>query len=127
MSLKTIENMVEWVESNIHEAPSLNRMSKHVGYSPCYCSSKFHEIVGCSFKEYVGRRKLSSAALDLLNTRERIIDIAIKYGYSSHEAFTRSFSKEYGISPSRFRKQKDEVTLFKKHVFRHTIKHSQNN
>lgn len=123
MSLQTIENMVDWVESNIFDDPSLDKMSDHVGYSSCYCSSKFHEIVGYTFKEYVGRRKLSFAAVDLKSTGERIIDIAIKYGYSSHEAFTRSFSKEYGMSPSRFRRQNGEVALFMKH----TIKHSENN
>jgi len=116
MSLKTIENMVDWVEQNLEEAPTLDKMSSHVGYSSYYCSSKFHEVVGLTFKSYVYKRKLSNAAIDLVETKDRIIDIASKYGFSSHEAFTRAFAREYGMSPSRYRNSLPDIRLFEKHV-----------
>ncbi len=103
MSVKTIECMLDWVESNLKNEPTLDKMSEYVGYSSYYCSAKFHEAVGVSFKEYVVRRKLSLAAAELCETGERIIDIAVKYGFSSNEAFSRSFNKYYGYTPSRFR------------------------
>lgn len=104
MSLKTIENMIDWVEKNLKAEPSLKKMSDYVGYSSFYCSAKFHETVGMSFKEYVLRRKLTLAAADLRETKLKIIDIAVKYGFSSNEAFTRAFCKYFGYTPSQFRK-----------------------
>ncbi|HWT75314.1 MAG TPA: AraC family transcriptional regulator [Mobilitalea sp.] len=103
MSIKTVENMIDWVELNLINNPTLDKMSEHVGYSSYYCSAKFHEVVGISFKEYVIRRKLALAATDLKETDSRIIDIAIKYGFSSNEAFSRAFYKYYGYSPRQFR------------------------
>lgn len=114
MSTKTIENMVNWVEGNLVYNPTLEQMSDYVGYSSFYCSSKFHEIVGISFKEYVLRRKLTMAAIELKETKFRIIDIAVKYGFSSNEAFSRAFLKFYGYSPSQYRKLLPSVPLYEK-------------
>ncbi|MGB8453206.1 MAG: AraC family transcriptional regulator [Anaerocolumna sp.] len=105
MSVKTIETMINWVEDNIEETPTLDAMARYVGYSSYYCSAKFHEVVGMSFKEYVQHRKLALAVRELLNTDKRILDIAIQYGFSSNEAFTRAFSKIYGCSPNEYRKE----------------------
>ena len=105
MSVKTIETMINWVEDNIEERPTLEAMAEYVGYSSYYCSSKFHEVVGISFKEYVRKRKLALAVKELKNTQKRILDIAVQYGFSSNEAFTRAFSKLYGCSPNEYRKQ----------------------
>lgn len=114
MSVKTIENMVNWVEENLEECPSLEEMSDFVGYSPCYCSTKFHEYVGVSFKDYILKRKLSMAAMALQKTNYRIIDIAIQYGFSSHEAFTRAFVRVYGYTPFQYRKLLPEILKFDK-------------
>jgi AraC family of transcriptional regulator, multidrug resistance transcriptional activator len=104
LSIKTIEHMVDWIEGNLSDNPTLEQMSDYVGYSSFYCSSKFHEVVGISFKEYVVKRKLTMAAKDLKETNLKIIDIALKYGFSSNEAFTRAFYKNYGYTPRQFRK-----------------------
>ena len=109
MSVKTVEDMVMWVEENIENEPSLDRMAEYIGYSKFYCSAKFHEYVGVSYQEYVLKRKLSLAALLLLESDERLIDIAVRYGFSSHEAFTRAFQKHYGYSPSRFRENRHMI------------------
>lgn len=114
MSVKTIEAMVEWVEENIESDPTLEAMSFFVGYSPYYCSAKFHEYVGTSFKEYILKRKLALAALELKRTDIKIIDIAVKYGFSSQAAFTRAFVKAYGYTPFRFRKLSPEIRLYNK-------------
>lgn len=116
MSVKTIENMVEWVETNIKNEPTLKQMSGHVGYSCYYCSTKFHDVVGVSFKEYVILRKLTLAANDLRDTNCKIIDIAIKYGFSSGEAFSRAFYKRVGYTPSRFRKELPQLIMYEKPI-----------
>lgn len=116
MSVQTINDMINWVEKNIEEDPNLQEMARHVGYSEFYCSSKFHEYVGISFKEYVFRRKLSLAAETLINTDAHIMEIAVKYGFSSNEAFSRAFKKTYGYSPNQFRITKPKIQSFEKAV-----------
>lgn len=116
MSIKTIMNMVDWVETNLTEHPTLEGMSEHVGYSAFYCSTKFHETIGVSFKEYIFRRKMALAITDLRETNCRIIDIGLKYGFSSNEAFTRAFLKTYGCSPREYRKALPRLSSYQKPI-----------
>ena len=83
---ETVQKMIDWIEAHLTENPSLLEMSNQIGYSPYYCSNRFHEIVGMTFKSYVAGRRLARAALEIRDTKIRILDIAIKYGYSSQEA-----------------------------------------
>lgn len=114
MSEKTIENMIEWIENNITVNPTLAEMSNYVGYSPFYCSTKFHENVGITFKQYISKRKLSLASADVKTTQMRFLDIAIKYGFSSQEAFTRAFVDAYGCTPYQYRKGLTAIQLYMK-------------
>lgn len=104
MSVKTLENMVEWIDDNITENPTLEDMSSYVGYSPYYCSSKFHEHVGMTFKKYLANRRLSLAAVEVRDGDNKLIDIALKYGFLSPEAFSRAFSNMFGCTPMQYRK-----------------------
>ncbi|HEY8443776.1 MAG TPA: helix-turn-helix transcriptional regulator [Clostridia bacterium] len=89
-------------------------LSKHFGYSPHYLSKKFHEFAGISLKEYILVSKIQHSAKKLLETNDRIIDIAAALNYSSQEAFTRAFMKVYGITPWSYRKlQKPSPTAEK--------------
>lgn len=105
MSVITLERMVNWVEMNIKDNPTLEEMSSYVGYSPFYCSNKFHEYTGVTFKQYIAKIKLVRAKNEILNTTKKLGDIAFEYGFSSQEAFTRAFVNKYGISPLRYRKE----------------------
>lgn len=104
MSVQTIETMAKWVENNITENPSLQDMSSYVGYSTCYCSAKFREHMGVTYKQFLAQCKLKAAAYDLCITNDKITDIAFRYGYSSSESFTRAFSGAFQCSPRQYRK-----------------------
>lgn len=75
--------MINWIEAHLTENPSLLELSRQIGYSPYYCSSRFHEITGMTFKSYVAGRQLTLAALEIRDSQARILDIALKYGYST--------------------------------------------
>lgn len=108
---ETVQHMIDWIEENILENPSLLDLSKAMGYSPYYCSTRFHEITGMTFRNYLAGRRLARAALDIRDTNNRILDIAIKYGFSSQEALTRAFVDAYGCSPAAYRKEPVPIAL----------------
>lgn len=100
-----IQEMIDWIEAHLFEDFSLLRLSEKMGYSPYYCSFKFRHHTGVSIKSYRTFRRLYVASVSLINSQERILDIAIEHGYSSQEAFARAFKDVFGVTPMTFRKQ----------------------
>lgn len=111
-----IQKMIDWIEEHLTETPSLLEMAEQIGYSPYYCSSRFHGVTGMTIKSYVAARRLTRAALDIRDTSERILDIAIRYGYSSQEVLTRAFVKAYGVPPALYRKNPVPVPMLRAQV-----------
>lgn len=106
-----VQLMVDWVDANITENTSLLKMSEQLGYSPYYCSRQFNQLTGMTLRDYVWHRRISRAALELRDTDARILDIAIKYGFSSQEAFTRAFTKAFQLTPSAYQKAPCPIPL----------------
>jgi len=98
-----IQDMIDWIEAHLFEGFSLVKLSEAMGYSSYYCSFKFHQITGISIKRYMTLRKTYLSSISLSETDERIIEIAIKHGYSSQEAFSRAFKEIFGVTPNTFR------------------------
>jgi len=103
--------MIDWIEQNIENDPTLLKMSYEVGYSPYYCSFIFHKICGLTLKSYLAGRRLCYIALALRDSNDRIIDIALRYGFSSQEALTRAFVKSYGCTPYAYRTNPKPIKL----------------
>ena len=98
-----IQLMIDWIEDHLKNEFSLEKLSDYMGYSPYYCSFKFHQVTGISIRRYVLLRRLYLSTKDLANDR-KIIDIAFDYEYSSQEAYSRAFksiffffSREYQL------------------------------
>lgn len=88
-----VQRMIDWVEEDLAASPTLLEMSEQLGYSPYYCTRQFHVLTGMTLRDYVWQRRIGRAALELRDTEARILDIAVKFGFSSQEAFTRAFSE----------------------------------
>ncbi len=111
---RKIQSIVDCVEENLTEDLTLKELAKKLNYSTYYCTKQFHKYVGMSLRNYIYLRKISQSVIDLRDSKERIIDIAIKYRFSSQEAFTRTFVKVYGITPSTYRKMPRPLPLLVK-------------
>ncbi|MCI8308608.1 MAG: helix-turn-helix domain-containing protein [Lachnospiraceae bacterium] len=108
---EAVQNMIEWIENNIEQNRILENLSKAIGYSPWYCSVLFHNVTGMTLKSYASGRRLARATEEIRDTDERILDIAIKYGYSSQEALSKSFKEQFGCTPAAYRKAPIPIPL----------------
>lgn len=106
-----IEQIDECIEKGDDEALMLRTLAKRLGYSEFYISRKFREISGMNFRDYLGARKLAFALKEVRDTNRGLLEIALDYGFSSHEAFSRSFKASYGLTPSEFRANPVPVVL----------------
>jgi AraC family transcriptional regulator len=114
----SVQKMLDCVEENLTSPLTLEMLATRLNYSSFYCTRQFHKYAGISLRNYIRLRKVSSAVIDLRDTGERIIDIAVKYGFSSQEAFTRSFKRTYGMAPNEYRKMPKPLPLLvKRNVF----------
>ena len=72
----------------------------------------FTQITGIPLSEYIRRRKLTCAAHELQNTDQKVIDIALKYGYQSADAFRVAFKRLHGVTPMDARKLCVTLTFY---------------
>ena len=87
------------------EAMTLSILSRKFGYSQHYTSRKFREVSGVKLQDYLRNRRMVFAAKEIRETDKGILEIAMDFGFSSNEAFTRAFRKAYGVTPSEYRKR----------------------
>lgn len=112
---KQIQMMVNEIDNCIKdcndEALTLQVLAERLGYSEFHTTRKFKEISGMTFKDYLRHRKLAFALKEIRDSEKSILKIAVDYGFSSHEAFTRAFKAAYGVTPGQYRKKPFPVVL----------------
>lgn len=106
-----IDKIDGYIKCNDDKALSLSSLAEELGYSEYYVSRKFREITGMQYRDYLRNRRLAFALKELRDTEDGILNIALKYGFSSHEAFTRAFKETYGVTPSEYRMNPRPVVL----------------
>jgi AraC family transcriptional regulator len=94
---------IDYIESNLTETVDFDTAAGFVGCSSWEFQRIFSFLTRVPLGEYIRQRKLTLAARDILTDDAKIIDIALKYGYESPAAFSRAFSKLFGITPSSAR------------------------
>lgn len=96
---------VWYIESHLSSELSLDEIAGAIGVSRFHLSRAFGITVGCSLASYVRSRRLSRAAEALAAGAPDILSLALDAGYGSHEAFTRAFRQQFGLSPEQLRQR----------------------
>lgn len=112
---RQIQSIVDEIDESIQaqrdEALTLRALARRLGYSEFYTTRKFREIAGMPLKDYLRLRRLAFALKEVRDSQKSLLEIAVGYGFSSHEAFTRAFKQTYGVTPSEYRKKPVPLVL----------------
>jgi len=96
-------NLLRHVRRRLDGDVSLEALAARSGWSPFHLHRAFRRVVGETPKAYTLRLRLDRAAARLATGTDRVVDVALESGFSSHEVFTRAFTRRYGRSPERYR------------------------
>jgi len=106
-----LHQVLMYIHEHINQALPAADVAKKFGYSKWYFCARFKNYTGKTFVEYVRHYRIQLAALEILSGA-KILDVAVSYGYDSISGFNKAFLKEYGCSPTEYRKQAKESQLY---------------
>ena len=101
--IKDIQRAIDYIEDHLGGEIDYNEVAKCAYSSSYHFQRVFGILCGMTLGEYIRRRRLSCAVGDLL-AGEKVLDIAIKYGYGSSESFSRAFYRFHGCLPSQVKR-----------------------
>ncbi len=125
MKMEWIERLnmsINYIEEHLKDELDYEQLGRISCCSSYHFQRMFTFMSGIPLSEYIRRRKMSLAAVDLQGGDAKIIDIAGKYGYSSPTAFNRAFQMVHGIAPSAVKNKGASVKSFPPLIFTITIK-----
>ena len=117
-----INKAIDYIGANLNDKIDFDKVANIMGQPIISFQRTFSMIINISINEYIRKRRMTMAAIELRNSSEKVIDIAMKYGYESPEAFTRAFKEIHGVSPSAARKERVQINLFPRITCKLTVK-----
>ncbi len=124
-TLQQLNQAMRYIEDHLTDDIEIQALAQIAGCSEYHLGRLFSFLAGISLSEYIRRRRLSSAAVDIQQSSTKIIDIALKYGYESPDSFTRAFRSLHGYTPTEARHTDVPVKVFPPMTFQLTIQGGQ--
>lgn len=120
--LNSMNLAMEYIENNLSDRISFDRAAQIACCSTYHFQRMFSFITGVPLSEYIRRRRLSLAAFELQSGATKVIDVSLKYGYESPEAFARAFKKLHGVIPISARDKGVSLKAYPRMSFHISIK-----
>lgn len=98
-----MQKAIDYIEANLTEYIDYEKVAAESFSSSYHFQRVFSILCGYTLGEYIRMRRLSLAGAELVSGKEKVIDIALKYGYDSPDSFAKAFFKFHGITPSEAR------------------------
>ena len=107
-----MQKAIDYIEANLTEEIDYEKVAAESFSSSYHFQRVFSILCGYTLGEYIRLRRLSLAGAELANGKEKVIDIALKYGYDSPDSFAKAFQKFHGITPSQARADGSKLKSF---------------
>ena len=120
--LGSLNEAIDYIEKHLDDEIDLGRAAQIARCSTFHFQRMFSYIADLPLSEYIRRRRMTLAAFDLQNSEEKVVDIALKYGYDSPTAFNRAFQGIHGMAPTAARKIGTQLKAYSPISFKITIK-----
>ena len=115
---------ISYIEENLEYEIDMDEVGRIAGCSSYHFQRMFSYMADMSLADYLRKRRMSLAAVELMSENPKVMDVALKYGYESPTAFNRAFKKIHGVAPSKIVKKGVTVKAFPPIQFHMTIKGS---
>ena len=120
--VERLNEAIRYLEENLTGEIEYEKLGQIACCSAYHFQIMFTYIAGMPLSEYIRKRKMSLAAVDLQGGGAKIIDVAAKYGYASPTAFHRAFQSVHGVCPSAVRREGVPVKSFPPITVQITVK-----
>lgn len=110
--INAVQRMQDYVLSHLGEEITMQALSGAAGYSLWHSLRIFRELTGKTPFEYIRAARLTKAAETLRDTGEHVLTVALDTGFDSHDGFTRAFSRQFDITPRKYREETPPVSYF---------------
>ena len=111
---EAIQKTLNHIEEKIGEEIKIEELAEISALSLFHYQRLFTRLVKKPVREYIKLRRLARACIALRDKQNRILDVAIEYGFHSHETFTRAFKSAYSITPAQYREKPVVLNHFDK-------------
>lgn len=99
-----VSELLDWIEHNLDQSLTLDTIAAKSGYSKWHLQRLFKSFTGQTLGTYTRQRRLTMAATELRLTQNSVLRIADKYQFDSQQTFTRTFKKQFKITPAVYRR-----------------------
>lgn len=119
VKIDAVQRMQDYIVSHLDGAITLEALAQAAGYSPFHCIRVFKELTGKTPFDYIRALRLTRAAQTLLESDDRVLDVALDSGFDSQDGFARAFARRFAIAPRAYRREQPPVSYFTYYPIRH--------
>ncbi len=120
--LQRMLDSIDYIEGNLEQHLCIEDIAEVACMSKFHFQRMFSMLTGYTVGEYIRNRRITVAAQELVRSKSKVIDVALKYGYESPESFTKAFRKIHGISPSSAKKDTQALKAYPRLSFQIQLK-----
>ncbi|MFS0855723.1 AraC family transcriptional regulator [Paenibacillus taichungensis] len=120
-TLARLNEGLSYIEENLMDSVDMKEVARIACCSEYHFTRMFSFLSGITLSEYIRRRRLTLAALELSRNDSKVIDVALKFGYTSPDSFARAFQSLHGVTPSEAKNHGPSLKAFPRMTFQLTI------
>lgn len=124
--IKSLNKSIDYLEENLCENLEIEEIAQIACLSKFHFQRMFNMLAGYTIAEYIRKRRLTLAAQELSSDNSKVIDVAIKYGYSTAESFSKAFSRLHGINPSAVKSTGSKLKAYPRLFFQLKLQGAKN-